>query len=797
MKFDIQDPRITAYALGEELSEIDTKFIREIENDPDFQALVEDIQGAGNAFADLFAQESELAEPIEVGEILDKAEKPQNTSRKILRFPRFAPLFVTLSGSVAAIFAVVAILNMWNQPEPGEFTFEMGPLVHQEIPVSIPPELIEGTPQPIKVPNLEHITTAPRLVIETRGRPQAAPEREEPLASVGASSSGPQPVEFRAPPALPAAPPPQLKYNQQKTNDRKEQEVRPRQIEIKIDETNVSLSEIGAGLGSGGRRVGSVQAGSESKEGLAFTGSISADAAGPARGPVVLGLVHDMNAVVADPFASGSFDPFASEPFDREGYDRIEEKGFLSPTTEPLSTFSIDVDTASYANMRRFVQRGQIPPPDAVRIEEMINYFDYDYPRPEKAGEDIVPFSVNTDIMPAPWAPQNHLVRIGLQGYEIPWNERPASNLVFLLDVSGSMNRSNKLELVKCALTELIRKFGERDRIAIVTYAGSSGLALPSTTANNHATIEHALNNLRAGGSTNGGQGIELAYKVAQEHFVEGGNNRVILCTDGDFNVGISDRGQLTRLIEEKAKSGVFLSICGFGMGNYQDGAMEELSNKGNGNYAYIDSFKEAQKVFGKDLTGTLITIAKDVKIQVEFNPANVAAYRLIGYENRALANEDFNDDTKDAGEIGAGHSVTALYEIVPVGVETAEPLPTVDALKYQTVPVQPMAAVTPALSEELMTVKLRYKAPDEDTSKLISQVVTMEQIDQSVSDDFQFISAVAEFGLLLRGSELAPQANWKSLIERTKEVVSKNPGNERSEFLDLAKKAAVLDLER
>lgn len=476
------------------------------------------------------------------------------------------------------------------------------------------------------------------------------------------------------------------------------------------------------------------------------------------------------------------------EPFNREGYDRIEENAFTAPKIVPLSTFSIDVDTASYANVRRMLRSWHRPPPDAVRIEELINYFSYDYPVPDKGGH---PFSVTTELAPAPWQSQHYLVRIGLKGYEIPWEERPPSNLVFLVDVSGSMEDANKLGLVKQALGELTQRFDRRDRVAIVVYAGSSGLALPSTTADNQETIQHALNNLQAGGSTNGGQGIELAYAVAQEQFIAGGNNRVILCTDGDFNVGVSDRGQLTRLIEDKAKSGVFLSICGFGMGNYQDDMMEALSNKGNGNYAYIDDLREARKVFGSDLAGTMLTIAKDVKIQVEFNPANVAAYRLIGYENRKLAAQDFNDDQKDAGEIGAGHTVTALYEIIPVGVDSPTlPGAGVDPLKYQT--ARDNSALQSKLADEWVTVKLRYKQPDGDASTLMTTVVNGPDGHQP-SADFQFATAVAEFGMLLRNSEHAGNANWPAVIERARQSLGNDEGGHRSEFVELAKAAQSL----
>lgn len=500
--------------------------------------------------------------------------------------------------------------------------------------------------------------------------------------------------------------------------------------------------------------------------------------------------------------------PAPAEGWNREGYDRIVENEFLNVADKPLSTFSIDVDTASYANARRFLQGGRLPPADAVRLEEMVNYFDYDYPVPEA---DTHPFSVTTEVGVAPWEPRHLLVQVGLQGYEIPWEERPSSNLVFLLDVSGSMNNANKLPLVKSALENLIQRLDRRDRVAIVVYAGASGLALPSTTADNHETIRHALNRLSAGGSTNGGQGIELAYQVAREHFIEGGNNRVILCTDGDFNVGVSDRGSLTRLIEQKAASGVFLSICGFGSGNLRDGMMEELSNKGNGNYSYIDSEREARRVFGTALTGTLLTIAKDVKIQVEFNPANVAAYRLLGYENRALADRDFNDDTKDAGEIGAGHTVTALYEIVPVGIEAPEPL--VDPLRYgadapSSEDAPALSSAQAALAHELMTVKLRYKQPDGDTSTLLSTVVEMPEVtvepDKTVSvalgeptENLRWASAVAEFALLLRGSAHAPQASWQSVLERARTALGNDPDGRRAEFLTLAQRARELQGQR
>ncbi len=403
----------------------------------------------------------------------------------------------------------------------------------------------------------------------------------------------------------------------------------------------------------------------------------------------------------------------AREMFNTEAYDAIEDNPFRETKGNELSTFSIDVDTASYANVRRFLQGDQLPPAGAVRIEELVNYFRYTYPQPTNGQ----PFSVNVEVSKAPWAPQHELVRIALKGQEIPKGDRGPANLVFLIDVSGSMQPENKLPLLKRSLKALVQNLAPEDRVAIVVYAGSSGLVLPSTPGKDKTRILEALDNLEAGGSTNGAQGITLAYKTARENFLKGGNNRVILCTDGDFNVGVTNQSDLTDLIERERASGVFLSVLGFGEGNLKDSTMEKLADKGNGNYAYIDSFAEGRKVLVEQMNSTLFTIAKDVKVQVEFNPAQVAGYRLIGYENRILAKEDFNDDRKDAGEIGAGHTITALYEVVPAG----QPLPnrpSVDPLKYSE--PSPTAEIDRKTSGDLLTVKLRYKAPDGDTSKLI-----------------------------------------------------------------------------
>jgi Ca-activated chloride channel family protein len=471
--------------------------------------------------------------------------------------------------------------------------------------------------------------------------------------------------------------------------------------------------------------------------------------------------------------------------FNTESYDSITDNPFLGAEQNPLSTFSTDVDTASYANMRRFLNQNQLPPIDAVRIEELINYFTYDYDPPR---DKEVPFATHVEVANSPWETDHRLVRIGIKGYEVPWDKRPSSNLVFLIDVSGSMSPINKLPLVKQSLELLANRLGEKDRVAIVTYARSSQIALPSTTSNNSETLLHAITGLRAGGSTHASSGIEDAYKIAQKHFVENGNNRIILCTDGDFNVGVTNRGDLVRMIEEKARGGIYLSIFGFGMNNYKDATLEELSNKGNGNYGYIDALAEARKVFVEQISGTLFTIAKDVKIQVEFNPAQVHAYRLIGYENRKLAAEDFNDDTKDAGEIGAGHTVTALYEVVPTAIEMD--LPDVDPLKYQN-----SAEISREnVSRELLTVKLRYKQPEADKSELIEIPIIDNNLKfDDASEDFRFAAAVASFGMILRNSPYK-SASTLTLVQNIAELAQgDNTGGYRSEFLLLVDKVEII----
>jgi Ca-activated chloride channel family protein len=468
-----------------------------------------------------------------------------------------------------------------------------------------------------------------------------------------------------------------------------------------------------------------------------------------------------------------------------EEYSAINENIFHDPSRNPLSTFSIDVDAASYSNIRRFINASQMPPKDAVRIEEMINYFDYDYAQPE--GGD--PFSINTEVGTCPWNEKHYLVHIGLQGKNIPTENLPPSNLVFLLDVSGSMNQANKLPLLKSAFKLLVDKLRKKDKVSIVVYAGAAGLVLPPTTGDKKEDIITALDRLQAGGSTAGGQGIKLAYKTARQHYVQNGNNRVILATDGDFNVGESSNAAMERLIEDERKSGVFLTVLGFGMGNYKDSKMEILADKGNGNYAYIDNILEAKKVFVNEFGGTLFTIAKDVKIQVEFNPEVVQAYRLIGYENRKLRDEDFNDDKKDAGELGSGHTVTALYEIIPTGVEDNY-TGTIDPLKYQ----DPEPVRKKNYGNEMMTVKLRYKDPDGDISKLVSGIIKNKVSGfESTSDNFRFSASVAGFGMILRDSEFKGIADFKLVLEMANRSKGEDKNGYRAELIRLIESAKLI----
>jgi Ca-activated chloride channel family protein len=470
------------------------------------------------------------------------------------------------------------------------------------------------------------------------------------------------------------------------------------------------------------------------------------------------------------------------EPGNTEAYNLIVENRFLAARANPVSTFSIDVDAASYSNVRRFLGQGTLPPKDAVRLEELVNYFPYRYP--DRSGSH--PFAVTADAGPCPWAPDHRLVRVALQARRVATRELPPSNLVFLIDVSGSMMSPDKLPLVRQAFRALVQELRPEDRVAIVVYAGAAGLVLPSTSGADKATILAAIDRLEAGGSTAGGAGLRLAYDVAKEHFEAEGNNRVILATDGDFNVGVSSDAEMVRLVEARRDEGTFLTVLGFGTGNLKDSKMEQMADKGNGHYAYIDSFREAHKVFVHEFGGTLFTVAKDVKIQLEFNPARVQSYRLLGYENRLLAREDFDDDRKDAGEMGAGHSVTALYEVVPVGA-TPVALGS-DSLTYQEVSVRPSARRT----NELLTVRVRYKEPQGTRSRLLEMPV-VDRGHERASEDLRFASAVAEYALLLRESEHRGSASYDQVLALARGARGDDPEGYRGEFIGMVETARTL----
>lgn len=540
-----------------------------------------------------------------------------------------------------------------------------------------------------------------------------------------------------------------------------------------------------AGLGAGRRAEG----GPVARE-PAPAAPRSADAKPKAKGDAKLAqrAVGERDPAVATSMPERESEEDAMSPgwnrqdFNTEGYDHLVENRFVSVASAPLSTFSIDVDTASYSNVRRFLRQGTKPPLGAVRIEELVNYFDYQYEGP--LGDE--PLSVHTELSTAPWAPEHRLLHIGLQGRRIALENLPARNLTFLLDVSGSMEDANKLPLLKRSLHALLETMGERDTVSIVVYAGASGMVLPPTRGDHKSAIMGALDRLSAGGSTNGGEGIELAYRLASRNYRADGVNRVILATDGDFNIGTTSRSELVELIERERESGVFLTVLGFGMGNYKDSTLEQLADKGNGNYAYIDSYGEARKVLVEEAGANLVAIAKDVKIQVEMNPTHVGAYRLIGYENRSLLAEDFADDKKDAGEIGAGHTVTAIYELLSPEQAARE----LDSppLRYQ------KAVPREGGQDELLTLKVRFKAPQGTRSRLVQFAVSPHARPLAeTSDAFRFSAAVASFGMLLRGSEYAGEATYGSVESLARGALGRDPGGYRSEFLGLIHQAAQL----
>ena len=527
------------------------------------------------------------------------------------------------------------------------------------------------------------------------------------------------------------------------------------------------LTTLGAGVSTGDEGKDVSIRGSRSNASQYYVDGTAV--AGNPKKPMAAGVPPVKTAPPSDPISSG------------EDYEKINENPFLAAAKMPVSTFSIDVDAASYSNLRHFLHNGQLPPPNAVRIEEMINYFDYDYPGPQ----GYEPFEVHTELSECPWNAEHQLLLVGLQGQKMPTAQLPPSNLVFLIDVSGSMNSANKLGLVKSSLKMLVDELRPEDKVALVVYAGAAGTVLAPTPGNEKMKIKAAIENLRSGGSTAGAAGIQLAYKLARENFAEGGNNRVILATDGDFNVGVSSDSELVKLIEKEREGDIFLTVLGFGTGNYQDGKMQQLADKGNGNHYYIDSEKEGKKVLVSEFGGTLFTIAKDVKLQLEFNPAKVNGYRLIGYENRMLEKEDFDDDKKDAGELGAGHRVTALYEIIPAGVESSF-LATAEDFN-------PPPAKT-NMGDELLKLRLRYKEPKGSKSKLLEHSVSSTEIKPAAtSDNFRFAAAVAQFGMLLRNSKFKGNATFANAEKMAKKSLGPDLNGYRNELVDLIKLAGKL----
>jgi Ca-activated chloride channel family protein len=554
-------------------------------------------------------------------------------------------------------------------------------------------------------------------------------------------------------------------------------------VDTEVGRANGQIQTQGRQAGQGG------QQGQGQQAARGGGGAPAAGAAAAAPPPPPPAAVRAPARIIPDnPTVVGGFNNYDRPATPNSAsYAPIIDNPFRRVSQEPLSTFSSDVDTASYANLRRFINQNQLPPAAAVRIEEMVNYFNYDYSQP--SAKD--PIGASMEIASAPWNPTHRLVRIGIKARDIDSRKRPSSNLVFLIDVSGSMQPPERLPLIKNGLKMLVGSLTENDHVSIVVYAGASGVVLPSTSGNRRDIINAALDRLEAGGSTNGGAGIQLAYQIATSNFIQGGVNRVILATDGDFNVGVTNQTQLTRLIQDSAKSGVFLSVLGVGTDNLKDSTMERLADTGNGNYAYLDSLNEAYKVLVEQMSGTLVTVAKDVKLQVEFNPAVVEAYRLIGYENRLLANADFNNDRKDAGDMGAGHTVTALYEIVPRGGSV--PGPDIDPLKYQT-PAPTPAAATRNGSTETLTLKIRYKDPDGTESKLLSLPLTdREGTFSKASADFRFAASVAEFGMILRDSPYRGKASVGEVIENAQASKGSDRNGYRQEFIGLVQRARQL----
>jgi Ca-activated chloride channel family protein len=773
MKIDANDPKWTAYALGEITDEKESAEINSIlEESEEMRRLVENIRRT----AGFLKEELRAEQPIGLTQAQREHIKDQVGAGK--GWFGWKPAWALATAAAAILMISFVAVRHVRQIEPASPNSQIASVMPKELP-----------PMPQR---------QTEMLDESRTSMNSAPSAE--LKSKADSPSVAQLKPYTnlnkdKEIASAAAPPISLESGLSAGTVLSEKKANTLPL--------VSSNAVDAVKATGGVAGGVVGGSAGGTGGGVASGMFQADMLAETSAPASLSVMRSNVAAVAQkdgitanaarygrpwpaplPPSHKGMPPPWQKPggdFNTEAYNNILDNPFLDAAQNPLSTFSIDVDTASYSNVRRFLESGSLPPKDAVRIEELVNYFDYDY----KGPKNDKPFAANFEITEAPWKPEHRLLRIGLKGREIDPGKRPDGNLVFLLDVSGSMADENKLPLVKESMSLLVDQLTESDRVAIVVYASDTSVFLKSTSGDQKEKLRHAIERLHAGGSTNGASGIQLAYQTAKDSFIKGGINRVILATDGDFNVGITNQGDLTRLIDEKAKSGIFLSTLGFGMGNYKDSTLELLANKGRGNYAYIDTPNEAKKVLVEQINSTLVPIAKDVKIQVEFNPQHVSSYRLIGYEDRVMAKEDFNDDAKQAGVIGAGHAVTALYEIVPVGV--SESKPGVDPLKYQ----KPPQASSAAHSDELLTVKIRSKEPEKDTS-VLSEFSVKESKEKfsDASRDFKFAAAVAAFGMALRDSQYKGSANLESALEWAKAGKGDDKHGYRQEFIRLVHRA-------
>ena len=780
MKIDANDPKWTAYALGEITDEKERAEIESIlEESGEMRRLVEDIRQT----AGFLKEELRAEQPI--GLTRAQRERIELKANSGKSWFGWKPAWALASAAAAMLLISFVVVQHFRQVEPALNNNQIASVTPKELPP--PPQ------RQMEIPN------EPRTYTNSAPAAEAKPKAESP--SVAELRPDAYPLKSKESAPVSAAAPTILAEPSASAGtmyaDKKAAEL-PAVTSNAVDTVKMMGGVAGGATGgvfrgSSGSGMGVGVSGGATKAEMPASPSAAASFSVLSSNLAAVAQKDGITAndarygrpwpVPMPPHHKGILPPWQKPGgnFNTETYNNILDNPFLDAAQNPLSTFSIDVDTASYSNVRRFLDSGSLPPKDAVRIEELVNYFDYDY----KGPKNDKPFAANFEITEAPWKPEHRLLRIGLKGREIDPGKRPDSNLVFLLDVSGSMADENKLPLVKESMSLLVDQLTESDRVAIVVYASDTSVFLKSTSGDQKEKLRHAIERLHAGGSTNGASGIQLAYQTAKENFIKGGINRVILATDGDFNVGMTNSGDLTRLIEEKAKSGIFLSALGFGMGNYKDSTLELLADKGRGNYAYIDTQNEAKKVLVEQINSTLVPIAKDVKIQVEFNPQRVSSYRLIGYEDRIMAKEDFNDDTKKAGVIGAGHAVTALYELVPVGV--SESKPGVDPLKYQ----KPPQTSSAAHSDELLTVKIRSKEPEKDTS-ILSEFTVKESKEKfsDASRDFKFAAAVAAFGMALRDSQYKGSANLESALEWAKAGKGDDKHGYRQEFIRLVHRA-------